>query len=103
MSEIMQHLKIYNKQDILSVTKIRQFETKLGERVLVAANAAALAESIEKTPAEYILLGIPEDIGIKANGGEGGATTAWLPFLKDLVAGQKVLSGRDVRLRPRAT
>ena len=26
----MQHLKIYNKADILSLTKIRRFETKLG-------------------------------------------------------------------------
>jgi hypothetical protein len=29
----MQHLKIYNKQDIVSLTKIRRFETKLGERI----------------------------------------------------------------------
>ena len=95
----MQHLKIYNKQDILSVTKIRPFETKLGERVLVADDTAALTQSIEKTPAEYIVLGIPEDIGVKANGGQGGATTAWLPFLKaflniqsnDFLQGENIL------------
>ena len=34
----MQHLKVYNKQDILGVTKIRKFETKLGEKVQVAAD-----------------------------------------------------------------
>jgi formiminoglutamase len=81
----MQHLKVYNKKDILSVTKIRQFETKLGERVLVADNASAVATSVEKTPAEYIVFGIPEDIGVKANGGQGGTTTAWAPFLKEFL------------------
>jgi formiminoglutamase len=31
----MHHFKFYNKKDVLSVTKIRRFETKLGERVQV--------------------------------------------------------------------
>jgi formiminoglutamase len=81
----MQHLKIYTKQDVLSLTNIRKFETKLGERVLVAANAAAIAESLEKTPAEYILVGVPEDIGVKGDGGIGGADTAWVPFLQSFL------------------
>jgi formiminoglutamase len=34
----MQHLKIYNRQDVLSVTKIRRFETKLGERLQILSN-----------------------------------------------------------------
>ena len=29
----MKHFKFYSKEDILSLTKIRRFETKLGERV----------------------------------------------------------------------
>jgi formiminoglutamase len=81
----MQHLKIYNKQDVLSLTRIRKFETRLGERVLVAVNPAAIAESLERTTAEYILFGIPEDIGIKADGGIGGTDTAWVPFLKNFL------------------
>jgi formiminoglutamase len=35
----MQHLKIYNKQDIVSLTKIRRFETKLGERINMVQDA----------------------------------------------------------------
>ena len=78
----MTHFKTYNKQDVLSVTQIRRFETKLGERILVANHANDIEQSIKETDAEYVLLGIPEDIGIKANGQSGGADTAWLPFLQ---------------------
>jgi len=77
----MQYLNVYSKQDILSRTRIRKFETKLGERVLSAADPGSVASSIEKTAAEYILVGVPEDIGARANGSQGGASTAWQPFL----------------------
>ena len=81
----MQQLKVYSKQDILALTKIRKFETKLGEEVLVAADPANISASIEKTPAEYILLGIPEDIGARANEGKGGTDSAWMPFLRNFL------------------
>jgi len=78
----MHHFKFYNKQDILSITKIRRFETKLGERVQVIANSANIEASLQASAANYIILGIPEDIGVKANGGIGGTDSAWLAFLK---------------------
>jgi formiminoglutamase len=95
----MQHLKIYNRQDLLSLTKLRRFETKMGELIRVAENPAALAQSLEQTPAEYILVGVPEDIGILADGGEGGTDTTWVPFLQnflniqsnDFLAGESIL------------
>ncbi|KAF0239702.1 MAG: hypothetical protein FD183_1356, partial [Chitinophagaceae bacterium] len=31
----MNHFKLYSKEDVLSITKIRRFETKLGERLQV--------------------------------------------------------------------
>ncbi len=78
----MHHFKFYNKQDILSITKIRRFETKLGERVQVIANPSNIEASLQSSAANYIILGIPEDIGVKANGGIGGTDSAWLAFLK---------------------
>jgi len=96
----MQHLKIYSKQDVLSLTQIRRFETKLGERLLVANNAADIEQSLKETSAEYVLLGIPEDIGIKANGHTGGADTAWIPFLQAFlnVQSNDFLSGDEILL-----
>ncbi|HTR29825.1 MAG TPA: arginase family protein [Puia sp.] len=81
----MQHLHVYRKQDIIGLTRIRQFETKVGERVSVAADAANVAASVEKTDAEYILIGIPEDIGVRANEGRGGTGSAWPFFLKSFL------------------
>ena len=81
----MQHLKVYSRQDILSMTRIRKFETKVGERVLVANNPASLAETLQQTPAEYIMVGVPEDIGARANESEGGAGTTWRPFLQSFL------------------
>jgi formiminoglutamase len=78
----MQHFKLYNKEDILYLTKIRRFETKLGERIQHPAAKASLETALQQSDATYVLLGIPEDIGVKANRGVGGADTAWIPFLQ---------------------
>lgn len=77
----MSHLKIYNKKDILSLTRIRRFETKLGERLQVLGDPQQLEEFIRATQADFVLVGIPENIGVKANMGIGGTGSAWLSFL----------------------
>ena len=77
----MQHFHFYQKEDLLALTKIRRFETKLGERIKVVFNTDQWEESIEQSSAKYVLIGIPEDIGVKANQGIGGADTTWFPFL----------------------
>ncbi len=95
----MQHFKFYNKQDVLSLTRIRRFETKLGERVKVLENIHAIEASLQQSTAPFVLFGIPEDIGVKANLGIGGADSAWVPFLQsflniqsnDFLAGNNVL------------
>jgi formiminoglutamase len=81
----MQHLKVYSKQDILSLTRLRKFETKLGERLQIVTDPYALAASIRQSAASYVLVGIPEDIGDKANYGSGGADSVWIPFLQAFV------------------
>jgi formiminoglutamase len=37
------------------------------------------------SPAKFVLLGLPEDIGVRANYGRGGAHAAWLPALHFLI------------------
>jgi formiminoglutamase len=72
--------KRFDKTDILSLTHLRKFETKLGEIVLCDASGD-FEKTISETKAKYIIFGVPEDIGVKANLGKGGADSAWLPFL----------------------
>jgi formiminoglutamase len=81
----MQHLKIYNKQDIVSLTKIRRFETKLGERINVVQDAGDIAKSLATSTAKYVLFGIPEDLGAKGNLGIGGTDSLWIPFLQSFL------------------
>ncbi|MBI3718969.1 MAG: formimidoylglutamase [Sphingobacteriales bacterium] len=94
----MKHLKVYTKQDILSLTTIRRFETKVGERLYTIKDVSQLEESIDQSPAKYVLFGIPEEIGVKANQGNGGTETAWIPFLQSFfnVQSNDFFSGDDI-------
>ena len=96
----MQHFKFYTKQDILSLTKLRKFETKIGERLQFVNDPAKLDDFLKATKAKYILFGIPEDIGIRANQGTGGTDTAWLSFLQSFlnIQSNDFLSGDDIVL-----
>ena len=65
----------------------------------VAGNKSEIAATIEDSTCPYVLFGIPEDIGIRANMGLGGADTAWNSFLtaflniqsNDFFSGDEVL------------
>lgn len=81
----MKHFKFYSKEDILSLTKVRRFETKLGEKLQYLKPGAEWPEALQTSNAKYVLIGIPEDIGIRGNYGKGGADTAWLPFLSSFL------------------
>jgi formiminoglutamase len=95
----MKHFKFYSKADILSLTRVRKYETKLGERISFLAPDTDWPQVMQESPAKYVLLGIPEDIGVKANLGRGGADTNWLPFLdaflntqsNDFLTGESIL------------
>src|SRR5574339_512866 len=81
----MHHLKIYSKQDVLSLTKIRRFKTKLGERLQVVHDSSDIAGSLAVSDAKYVLFGVPEDLGAKGNLGIGGTDTLWIPFLQSFL------------------
>ncbi len=95
----MKHFKFYEKKDIVSLTIQRRFETKLGERVQLLAKGEWPDVLIE-SPAKYVLVGVPEDIGVKANNGIGGADSNWYPFLHAFlnIQSNDFCSGEDVLL-----
>jgi len=96
----MKHLSIYNKQDILSITRIRKFETRLGERLQVVADSHDLEKSLQHSSAKFVLIGIPEDLGVKANHGIGGADSMWLAFLQSFlnIQSNDFLDGNEILL-----
>ena len=91
------HFKFYTKADILSLTKLRRFETKLGERLQVLGDGYN-SDTLNKLDAEYVIFGIPEDMGVQANEGVGGTSTAWLSFLQSFLNSQSndFLNGDEV-------
>jgi formiminoglutamase len=76
----MSLLKTYTKQYIESFVSKRAGEVKFGEKTQVFSSWEALQNSTVK----YVLLGIPEDIGVRANYGKEGTSSAWHSCLKIL-------------------
>lgn len=91
------HFIRYAKADVLALTQIRRFETKIGEEVSILSEGD-IKEAVKKLPAQYVIVGIPEDIGVQANGGRAGAATAWTPFLQAFFNCQSndFLTGEDI-------
>lgn len=77
----MRYLKIYSEESIASFLSIRAGETKLGEKI----NFVKDLEELRNHPAKYVLLGIPEDIGVRANYGNPGTSKAWEATLGSLL------------------
>lgn len=81
----MANLQIYQASEILSRTKRRHGETKIGERMQTIADPANWLSGLQVSNAQFVVLGIPEDIGVRANYGRGGAYAAWKPSLDFLI------------------
>jgi formiminoglutamase len=96
----MKHFRFYSKQDVLNITHLRRYETKLGEKLRTADHEKDLAAQLAESSARYVLFGIPEDVGVRANHGKGGADSAWIPFLKSFVNVQSCdrLTGDEIIL-----
>ena len=95
----MNNFIVYSKQDILTLTRVRKFETKVGERLTAADDPNDIEKSLRSSDAAYVIVGIPEDMGVKANYGVGGTDTAWISFLQaflniqssDFIAGNNIM------------
>ena len=73
----MNSLKIYSEKHISGYLSVRSGESKLGEKIDFISDL----EALRKNPAEFVIFGIPEDIGVRANYGKQGTSNAWEAFL----------------------
>lgn len=73
----MNPLKIYAEADISQFITPREGETKFGETIQLIKNL----KDLNASDAHYVIFGIPEDIGVRANHGKAGTSTAWKAFL----------------------
>jgi formiminoglutamase len=77
----MNPLKIYSPKNIQKYISKRSGETKFGESIGFVQEL----DDLKMAPAKYVLIGVPEDIGVLANHGIPGAKNAWSACLKYLL------------------
>lgn len=94
----MKSLTIYSQKNIKDFTRKRQSETKIGEDVLTISDEKNWESELKKSTVQFVMLGIPEDIGVRANYGRGGAHTAWKPALESFLSQQSnlFLNGKSI-------
>ncbi len=81
---MFQHFSPCKKSDIAARVRLRSGETKLGELIKVPDDAS-LVSFLQETSAHFVVLGIAEDVGVLANGGNAGTAAAWDFFLSSFL------------------
>lgn len=80
--KMMKELEIYSAQTISPLLNDRVGEEILGNRLHFIDADDDLKENLARVQADYVLFGIPEDIGVRANYGRPGASQAWNAAMK---------------------
>jgi formiminoglutamase len=80
----MEKIIPFTIQDLAKVTNHRSGEIKFGEKMITIPKGMDPSEFLKTTEAKYVLFGIPEDIGVRANFGRPGAASAWKSAIKSI-------------------
>ena len=87
-------LQIFIQENINDFVNPREGETKLGQSV----QTISAIDELQNSTAKFVIIGVPEDIGVKMNYGNGGAHTAFIPALKSFLNTQEnqFIKGEDI-------
>jgi formiminoglutamase len=80
----MEKLVPFTINDLAKVTNFRSGEVKFGEKMLTVPKNTDATTYLNSCEAKYVLFGIPEDIGVRANYGRTGAASAWESAIKSI-------------------
>ena len=91
-------LHLFSNIDINNLVTPRKGESKLGVHVDSCNLKKSLEDNLANSSAKYVILGVPEDIGVKMNYGNGGAHTSFIPGLKAFLNTQQnqFINGKDI-------
>lgn len=81
----MSKLQLFSKSDISEYANFRNGEIKLAERIQLLDENSSWVAQLKQQDSKYVILGLPEDIGVKANMGRPGTATAWPNFLQSFL------------------
>ncbi|WP_112113972.1 formimidoylglutamase [Flavobacterium aciduliphilum] len=80
----MEKLIPFTASDLSKITNFRSGEIKFGEKILTVPKNQDPIEFLKTCEATFVLFGIPEDIGVRANYGRSGTQSAWENTLKSI-------------------
>jgi formiminoglutamase len=94
----MENIVRFTESDLTKYTSHRSGEIKFGERILTIPKDEETTEFLKKCDASFVLIGIPEDIGVRANFGRPGTDSAWESAIKSIANLQhnKFLKGNSL-------
>ena len=81
---IMEKLVVLKSSELARLTRHRSGEIRFGEKMLTVPKTADALAFMANCEARFVLFGIPEDIGIRANSGRPGAASAWQNALESI-------------------
>src|SRR5690554_411468 len=80
----MENLIRLSEDKLFQITGFRKGEIKFGERIQTVPQDLSVLECLQKSEAKFVLFGIPEDVGVKANFGRPGTASAFENTLQSL-------------------
>lgn len=80
----MEKIIPFTINDLAKITNHRSGEIKFGEKMITIPKDADTFEFIKNCEAKYVIFGIPEDIGVRANYGRPGTALAWDSAIKSI-------------------
>ena len=80
----MEKIIPFTINDLAKITNHRSGEIKFGEKMITVPKDTDSLTFLTTCEAKYVLFGIPEDIGIRANFGRPGAASAWDSAIKSI-------------------
>lgn len=80
----MEQLIRFTNSDLENITNRRAGEVKFGEKMQTLPEGVDLKSFLETNDSKFVLFGIPEDIGVRANFGRTGTASAWGNAIKSI-------------------
>ena len=81
----MDKLVLFNNSQLKSILNKRPGESKFGEHVKMLTSISNIYEQLKNLDVEYVIFGLPEDVGVFANFGKSGTSSAWDATIKILL------------------
>ncbi|MGB1309020.1 MAG: formimidoylglutamase [Oceanihabitans sp.] len=81
----MDNLILFNRNKLKKLLNKRPNESKFGEHIVMLSAVSNIYEELVDLDVKYVIIGLPEDIGVFANHGKPGTSKAFNATLKILL------------------